>query len=133
MHVETGSVSTCTTDFVVRVDKKLWVGSGLFKNCNSLFTTQGTVFGNKSFDHTDWVALPDDASGHSSTLVGWGWICIMELPGCKLLSKRIRFLAKFDNLLDFVEMLLHSSFEFLLCVSHVCFSCVVAFEFVDCH
>jgi len=33
------SVSTGTADFVVRVDKKLWVGSGLFKNCNSLFGT----------------------------------------------------------------------------------------------
>jgi len=29
--------------------------------------------------------------------------------------------------------LLHSSFELLLCVSYVHFSCVVAFDFVDCY
>jgi len=76
-------VSTGTIDFVVRVDKKLWIGSGLFKKCNSLFTsTQGAVFGDKCFDYTDWVALPDDAAGYSLTLVDWGWICVMEL-GCK--------------------------------------------------
>ena len=59
MPMETWSVSTGTVDFVVRVDKKLWVGSGLFKNCNSLFSTHGTVFGGKSFDYTDWVSLPN--------------------------------------------------------------------------
>ena len=36
MHVETRPVSTGPMCFVVRVDKKLRVGSGLFKNCNSL-------------------------------------------------------------------------------------------------
>jgi len=81
MHVETRSASAGTADFVVRVDKKLWVGSGLFKICNSLFGTQGTIFGSKCFDCTDWVALPNDAADCSSTLVDWGWICIMEL-GC---------------------------------------------------
>ena len=44
MPMETGYVSTDTIHFIVRVDKKLWVGSGLFKNCNSLFRMQGTVF-----------------------------------------------------------------------------------------
>jgi len=44
---EMGSLSAGTIDFVVRVDKKLWVGSGLSKNCNSLFSTQGAVFGSK--------------------------------------------------------------------------------------
>jgi len=53
MPMETWSVSTGTVDFVVRVDKKLWVGSGLFKNCNSLVSTQGAVFGSKSFDYTN--------------------------------------------------------------------------------
>jgi len=48
-----GSVSTGTADFVVGVDKKLLVGSGLFKNCKSLFGTQSTVFGSGSFDHAD--------------------------------------------------------------------------------
>jgi len=42
-------------------------------------------------------------------------------------------LAKFDKLLDFIEVLLHSRFELLLCVSHVHFSCVVGFDFVDCY
>jgi len=60
-------VSTGTVDFVVVVDKKLWVGSGLFQNCKSLFSTQGAVFDSKSFDCTDWIALPDDAAGYSST------------------------------------------------------------------
>jgi len=62
MPVETQSVSAGTTDFVVRVDEKLWVGSWLFKNCNSLFFKQGTVFWRESFDHADWVALPDEAA-----------------------------------------------------------------------
>jgi len=65
-------VSMGTADFVVGVDKNLWVGFGLLKNCNSLFGTQGAVLGGKTFDHTDWVALPDDAAGCSSTLVDWG-------------------------------------------------------------
>jgi len=77
-------VSTGSVDFVVRVDKKWWVGFGLFENCNSLFSTHGTVFGGKGFDYTDWVSLPDDAAGCSFTLVAWGWICVMEL-GCKVL------------------------------------------------
>jgi len=74
MPMETRSVSTGTVDFVVGVDKKLWVGSGLFENFKSFFSTQGTVFGSESFDHTDWIALPDDAAGYSFTLVGWGGI-----------------------------------------------------------
>jgi len=67
MPMEMWSVCADAVDFVVRVDtsKKLWVGSGLIKNCNSLFSTQGTVFGGKSFDYTDWVALPDDTAGYS--------------------------------------------------------------------
>jgi len=73
-------VSTDTVDFIVRVDKKLRAGSGLFKNCKSLLSTHGAVFGSKSFDYTDWIALPDDAAaGYSSTLVGWGRIGVMEL------------------------------------------------------
>jgi len=30
IHMEMWSVSTGTVDFIVRVDKKLWGGSGLF-------------------------------------------------------------------------------------------------------
>ena len=85
MPVEMWSVSAGTADFVVGVDKKLWVGSALFENCKSLFSTQGTAFGSKSFDCTDWIALPDDAAGHSSTLVGWGRIGVTELS-CKMFS-----------------------------------------------
>jgi len=45
----------------------------------------------------------------------------MEL-GCKVFGVCVRLLAKFDKLLDFIEVLLHSSFQLLLCVSHVrCF------------
>jgi len=47
---KTGSVSARTADFVVRVDEQLWVGFGLFKNCNSLFGTQDAVFGSEQFD-----------------------------------------------------------------------------------
>ena len=43
MPMETWSVSTGTVDFVVRVDKKLRVGSGLFQNCKSLFRPNLTV------------------------------------------------------------------------------------------
>jgi len=89
-------VSTGTIDFVVRVDNKLWVGSGLFKNCKSLFSTQGTVLGSKSFDYTDWIALPDDAAGYSSTLVGLGWIGLIEL-GCKMFGVRVRFLSELTS------------------------------------
>jgi len=49
MPVETWSVSTGTADFVVGVDKKLWVRSGLFENFKSFFGTHGAVFGSKSF------------------------------------------------------------------------------------
>jgi len=45
MPMETWPVSTGTADFVVGVDKKLWVGSGLFTNFKSFFGTQGAVFG----------------------------------------------------------------------------------------
>jgi len=79
MPVETWSVSAGTADFVVGVYKKLWVGSGLFKNFKSFFSTQGAVFGGESFDCTDWIALPDDAAGCSSALVGWGRISVTEL------------------------------------------------------
>jgi len=96
MEMWSPSKSTGTTDFIVRVDKKLWVGSWLFKNCNSLLGTQRAVFGGKSFDHTDGIALPDDAAGYSSTLVDWGRICIMELS-CKRFCAWIWFLAKFDK------------------------------------
>jgi len=50
------SVSTGTVDFIVRVDKKFWVGSGLFKNCNSLFSTQGAVFTDKEFEEAFQLA-----------------------------------------------------------------------------
>jgi len=76
-------VSGSTVDFVFGVDKKLWVGCGLFKNCKSFFSTQGAVFGSETFDCTDWIALPDDAAGCSSTLVGWGQIGVIELS-CKM-------------------------------------------------
>jgi len=38
MPMEMWFVSTGTEDFVVGVDKKLWVGFGLFKNFKSLFS-----------------------------------------------------------------------------------------------
>jgi len=95
MPMETWFVSAGTVDFVVGVDEKLWVGSGLFENCKSLFNTQGTVFGSESFDCTDWIALPDDAAGYSSMLVGWGGIGVTELS-CKMFGVRVRFLARFD-------------------------------------
>jgi len=79
MHVEMKRVSTFTIDFVDEVDKKLWVGSGLFQNCTSFFGTQTTVFGSTSFDCIIWIALPDDAAGCSSMLNGWGQIDIMEM------------------------------------------------------
>jgi len=69
MPMETWCVSTGTIDIIVRVDKKLQVGSGLFKNCNSLLGTQDAVLGGKSFDCTEWVSLPDDAASCSFTLV----------------------------------------------------------------
>ena len=53
----------------IGVDAKFWDGSGLFKNCNSFFGTQGAFFGSESFDYTNWIALPDDAASCSSTLV----------------------------------------------------------------
>jgi len=31
-----------------------------------------SVFGNESFDHTNWIALPDDAAGYSIALDSWG-------------------------------------------------------------
>jgi len=95
MPVETWSVSTGTVDFVVGVDKKLWVGFELFVNFKSLFGTHDTVLGSESFDYTDWIALRDDAAGCSSTLVGWGGIGVTELS-CKMFGARFRFLAKFD-------------------------------------
>ena len=76
-------MSAGTVDFVVGVDKKLWVRSGLFKNFKSFFGTQGAVFCSESFDYTDWIALPDDAAGYSSTLVSWGQISVIELS-CKM-------------------------------------------------
>jgi len=80
MRVESWSVSAGAVHFVVGVDKKLWVGSGLLKNCNSLFGAQGAVFGGKSFDCTDLVALSDDAevvpprwlAGDGFAL--WNWV-----------------------------------------------------------
>jgi len=95
MPMETWSVSTHPIHFVVRVEKKLWVGFGLFKNCDSFFSTQSTVFGVNFFEHTDCVALPDDVEGDSFTLVGWGRDCILE-SCCKMFSMSVRFLDKFD-------------------------------------
>jgi len=75
--------------------------------------------------------LLDDDACHSSTLVGRGRISVMELS-CKMFGRSIRFLAKFDKLHDFIEVMLHSGFELLLSVSHAHLSCVVAFDFADC-
>ena len=72
MPVELGSASAGTTNFVVGVGKKLWVGCELFQNCNSPFGTHDTVFGSKSADCTDGVALPDDDAVCSSTLSARG-------------------------------------------------------------
>ena len=88
-------MSAGTVDFVVGVDKKLWIGSGLFENCNSFFGAQGAVFASKSFDYTDWIALPEDAAGYSVALVSRGWVGVIEL-GCKMFSVGVQFLAKFD-------------------------------------
>jgi len=81
-------MSAGTVDFVVGIDKKLWVRSGLFENFKSFFGTQGAVSGSKSFDHTDWIALPDDAAAYSFALVGWGGIGFIEL-GCKMFGIRV--------------------------------------------
>jgi len=116
MPMTTWSVSTCTVDLVVIIDKKLWVGSWLFKNWIFFFSSQCAIFGSKCFGCTDWVALLD-AAGYSSTWVDWGWICIIEL-GYKVFCVEVWFFAKFDTLLDFIEMLLNSSFELLFCVSY---------------
>ena len=88
-------MSAGTVDFVVGVDKKLWIGFGLFENCKSFFGAKGAVFGGESFDHTDWIALPEDAAGHFVALVSWGWVDVKEL-GCKMFSVGVRFLALFD-------------------------------------
>ena len=50
-------MSAGTANFIVGDDKKLWVGSGLFKNSKSLFSPQGTVFGSVETDvfMMDWV------------------------------------------------------------------------------
>jgi len=130
MPVETWSVSTGTADFLVGVEKKLWVGFEPFKNFKSLFSTHGAVLGSESFDRTDWIALRDDAARCSSTLVGWRGIGVTELS-CKMFGARVRFLAKFDWLLDFIEVLLHSFLNFC-CVFPMCRNCVVAFDFADC-
>jgi len=80
LHIPMGmwSVFTGTVDFVVRVDKKLWVGSGLLKNCSSLFSKQGAVFGasSESFDYTDWVALPviPPRQLTGGEFASWNWI-----------------------------------------------------------
>jgi len=79
MPMEMLSVSAGTVHFIVGNDENLWVGSGFFECCDSLHGTQGSVFGSESFDCADWIALPDDAAGCSSTLVGWGRISNMEL------------------------------------------------------
>ena len=63
-------MSADTTDFVVGVDKKLWVGSGLFQNCISLFGTQGAVFGNQCFDCTVGVAFSCQIVLHVVLCVG---------------------------------------------------------------
>jgi len=88
MPMEMWSVSTGTVDFVVGVDKKLWVGSGLFKNSKSLFGTHGTVLGSESFDYTNWIASPDDNACYSATLVCWGRIGVIELS-CKMFGVRV--------------------------------------------
>ena len=46
-------MSAGTVDFVVRVDKKLWIEFRLFQNSCSFFGTQGTVFGGEGFDCTN--------------------------------------------------------------------------------
>ena len=68
MSVELWHVFTCAADFIVGVDKTLWIGSGLFQKCGSFFCTQPTVFGDKFFDHTDRVALSDGVVGDSFML-----------------------------------------------------------------
>ena len=69
--MELGMVSAGTVDFIVGIDKKLWIGFVLFEDCYSFFGTQGAVFSCKGFGYTDWIALPDDAAGYPFSLVGW--------------------------------------------------------------
>jgi len=87
-------VSTRTVDFVVRVDKKMWVGFGVFENCNSFFGTHGTVFAGKCFDCTDGAALSDDDAICSSTLVDWEMMCIL---GCNMFSIKSDFLLSLTS------------------------------------
>ena len=107
MHVESGSVSGGTADFVVRVDKKMSIGSRLFCNCIAFFSSQGTAFGSNCFCSNDGVALPDDAAPDAITLGVSEQICIREL-GCKMFGMRIQLLDKHDTSFDFIEMLLLS-------------------------
>ena len=54
----------------------------------------------------------------------------MELR-CNVGVQRVNLISSQVNQafgLQFIEVLLHSGFELLLCVSHVHFSCVVAFD-----
>jgi len=48
-----------------------------------------------SFDHTDQIALRDDAAGCSHALVGWGGTGVTQLS-CKMFGTTVQFLAKFD-------------------------------------
>jgi len=88
MPMELGSVSAGAVDFVVRVDKKLWIEFGLFQNSCSFFGTQCTIFGSKGLDYTDGVALPDDAACYAVSLIIWCWDCGRELS-CKVFSVRV--------------------------------------------
>ena len=126
MPMEMGHVSTGTADFVVRVDKKLWV-----KNCISFFGTQGAIFDCKSFVCTHWVVLPDEFTSCSSSLGDWGWISLCHGIGLQSVWCVNPISCQFWQ--DFG---LHwSVVAFQLWNSIVCFpcalSCVFAFDFVN--
>jgi len=110
MPMETWSVSAGTTCFVV--------GSGLSKNCNSLFGTQGAVFGGETFDCTDWVALSHNAAGCSSTLVDWGSTCVTQL-GWKCLVHESNFSPSLTSFLALLKCCCILALNVCF-VSHMC-------------
>jgi len=104
MPMETGSVSADTTDFVVGVDKKLWVGSGLFKNCNSLFCTQGADFGTAANILTARIGRPCLMTLQvvppcwliGDGFVSWNWVAKCSAHESEFLPSLTSFWTAFD-------------------------------------
>jgi len=107
------SVSTCTTDFVVRVNEKLQTGSRLFKNCALFFDTQATGFLSKCFTckctgvvalhvmRSHWVPGEGFASGN------WVWHHQTWLALCMLLHSNFALLLNIPHRMCTSPVLLH--------------------------